>query len=313
VSEIVAEVFKGKQMSKRIGKERIKEERAFWFFISPWLIGFICFVGGPMIASLFISFTSYNVTSAPKWIGLDNYSKLFNDELFYQSLQVTGYYVLLAVPFTIIVSLLLAVLLNLKVKGQPFFRTMFYAPTIISGVSIAYLWAWLLNPDFGVINSLIYQWAGIKGPGWFTSTTWVIPAFVLMRFTSLGGTIVIFLASLQSLPDELYESASIDGAGRVTRFLRITIPLVSPVILFNTIMAIIGSFQVFTEAYVITDGGPQWGSYFYVLYLFETAFAQFRMGYASAQAWILFLIIVTFTFLALWVSRKMVHYEYDNR
>jgi len=305
--------IKNTRMTGKIGAEQRREERAFWLFISPWAIGFICFVGGPMVASLVLSFTSYNVIDPPQWVGLDNYLGLAKDNLFYQSLKVTGLYVLLAVPFTILVSLLLAILLNLKVRGQPFFRTFFYAPTVVSGVSIAFLWSWLLNPDFGVVNSVIYDLFGVRGPGWFTSTSWVVPSFVLMRLTALGSTIIIFLASLQSLPDELSEAASIDGAGRLVRFFKITVPLISPVILFNTIVTLINSFQIFTEAYVITKGGPEWGSYFYILYLFDTAFAQFRMGYASAQAWILFVIIFVLTMLSLWVSRKMVHYEYDNR
>lgn len=176
------------------------------------------FIGGPIIASLILSFTNYNVIDLPQWLGLSNYIRLFQDNLFYQSLKVTGLFVLLGVPFTIIVSLFLAVLLNQKVKGQAFFRTFYYAPSVISGVSVAFLWAWLLNPDFGVVNTLIYDWFGIRGPGWFTRTDWVIPSFVLMRFTALGSTMIIFLASLQSLPDELYEAAAIDGASGIRRF-----------------------------------------------------------------------------------------------
>lgn len=306
-------VFSGSAIShKKLNKEHKKEERAFWLFISPWLLGFVFFVGGPIIASLFLSFSNYNIIDTPEWIGLSNYTNLFQDNLFYKSLEVTGYFVLLGVPFVIIISLLLAVLLNQKVKGQAFFRTLYYAPSVISGVSVAFLWAWLLNPDFGIVNYILYELFGVKGPGWFNSTTWVVPSFVLMRFTAVGSTMVIFLASLQSLPDELYEAAAIDGASGLQRFLKITVPLISPVILFNTIMTLIASFQIFTEAYVITQGGPQWGSYFYVLNLFETAFGQFRMGYASAQAWILFIIIFLLTMLTLWLSRKRVHYEYEK-
>ncbi|WP_313886437.1 carbohydrate ABC transporter permease [Bacillus sp. SD088] len=301
------------RLKRSMNREQKKEEGMFYLFISPWLLGFVFFIGGPIIASLILSFTNYNVIETPEWVGLSNYTKLFQDNLFYKSLKVTGYFVILGVPFTIIMSLLLAILLNQKVKGQALFRTFYYAPSIISGVSVAFLWAWLLNPDFGVVNNIIHSTFGAKGPGWFTSSTWVIPSFVLMRFTALGSTMIIFLASLQSLPDELYEAAAIDGANAFQRFFKITIPMVSPVILFNTIMAIISSFQIFTEAYVITSGGPEWGSYFYVLNLFETAFSQFRMGYASAQAWILFLIIALLTMLTLWISRKQIHYEYDNR
>ncbi len=297
----------------RRGPEERREERAFWVFISPWIVGFLVFTVGPIVASFFLSFADYNVVSSPKFIGLDNYINLFKDKLFYKSLRVTTYYAVLSVPFTIICALALAVLLNQKIKGQALFRTLYYTPSIISGVAVSFLWSWLLNPDFGVVNSLIYDWFGVKGPGWFTSPKWVIPSMVLMQLTGLGGTMVIFLASLQTLPSDLYEAASIDGASRLRKFFSITVPLISPVILFNAIIGLIGSFQVFTQAYVITRGGPDWNSYFYVLYLFDTAFAQFRMGYASAQAWILFIIIFALTMLMLWASRRLVHYEYDAK
>jgi multiple sugar transport system permease protein len=298
---------------KKRNPELAREERAFWFFISPWAIGFLLFTGGPILASLFLSFADYNVVDSPKFIGLGNYIGLFKDKLFYKSISVTFYYAVLAVPFTIVCSLVLAVLLNNKIKGQALFRTLYYTPSIVSGVAVSFLWSWLLNPDFGVVNSLLSEWFGIKGPGWFTKPNTVIPSMVLMQLTSLGGTMVIFLASLQSLPSDLYEAASIDGAGRLTKFFKITVPLISPVILFNAIIGIISSFQIFTQAYVITKGGPDWNSYFYVLYLFNTAFAQFRMGYASAQAWILFIVIFVLTMLSLWVSRRLVYYEYDSK
>ena len=288
----------------------MREERAFWIFASPWIVGTVLFTGGPMIASLFLSFSRYDIISSPVFVGLENYIHLFQDELFYKSLSVTAYYVLLSVPFTIISALLLAVLLNQKVKGLAFFRTFYYAPSVISGVSVAYLWAWLLNPDFGVVNSILYDVFGIQGPKWFHSSTMVVPSMVLMQLTALGSTMVIFLAGLQTLPDDLYEAAQIDGAGKIRQFFNITVPLISPVILFNTIIGIITSFQIFTQAYVITKGGPDWNSYFYVYYLFETAFAKFQMGYASAQAWILFVIIFILTMLALLISRRFVYYEY---
>ncbi|WP_240463733.1 carbohydrate ABC transporter permease [Paenibacillus apiarius] len=297
----------------KLHPERKKEERAFWIFASPWIIGFILFTGGPMIASLWLSFTSYDVVSAPQFVGFDNFISLFQDALFFKSLSVTTYYVVLAVPFTIMLSLLLAVLLNQKIKGLLVFRTLFYAPSIVSGVSIAFLWSWLLNPDFGFVNNILHECFGVEGLGWFTDAKLVIPSMVLMQITGIGGTMVIFLASLQSLPKDLYEAADIDGAGSFRKFFKITVPLISPVILFNTIMAIISSFQIFTQAYVITKGGPEWNSYFYVYYLFDTAFSQFRMGYASAQAWILFIIIFALTMLSLMVSRRYVYYEYTSR
>ncbi|MCY9517727.1 carbohydrate ABC transporter permease [Paenibacillus apiarius] len=303
----------GRKTKMKLHPERKKEERAFWIFASPWIIGFILFTGGPMIASLWLSFTSYDVVSAPQFVGFDNFISLFQDALFFKSLSVTTYYVVLAVPFTIMLSLLLAVLLNQKIKGLLVFRTLFYAPSIVSGVSIAFLWSWLLNPDFGFVNNILHDWFGVEGLGWFTDAKLVIPSMVLMQITGIGGTMVIFLASLQSLPKDLYEAADIDGAGSFRKFFKITVPLISPVILFNTIMAIISSFQIFTQAYVITKGGPEWNSYFYVYYLFDTAFSQFRMGYASAQAWILFIIIFALTMLSLMVSRRYVYYEYTSR
>ncbi|WP_219836192.1 carbohydrate ABC transporter permease [Paenibacillus sp. R14(2021)] len=298
---------------KKRNSELAREERAFWLFISPWTLGFLLFTGGPIIASLFLSFADYNVVDAPTFVGLRNFFDLFHDKLFYKSLSVTFYYAVLSVPFTIVCSMILALLLNNKIKGQAIFRTLYYTPSIISGVAVSFLWMWLLNPDFGVVNSLLSDWFGIKGPGWFTKPNTVIPSMVLMQLTAIGGPMVIFLASLQSLPSDLYEAASIDGANRLTKFFKITVPLISSVILFNAIIGIISSFQVFTQAYVITKGGPDWNSYFYVLYLFNTAFAQFRMGYASAQAWILFIVIFVLTMLALLVSKRLIYYEYDDK
>lgn len=291
----------------------MREERAFWFFISPWVIGLLFFTGGPIVASLILSFTQYDIVSSPIFVGLKNYINLFHDFLFYRSLGVTAYYALLSVPFTIVTGLLLAVLLNQKVKGQAFFRTAFYAPSIISGVSVAFLWSWLLNPDFGVVNSLLKQIFGIHGPQWFNGAAMVVPSMALMQLTAVGGTMVIFLASLQQLPDELYQAASLDGASEIKKFFHITVPLISPVILFNTIIAMISSFQIFTQAYVITQGGPDWHSYFYVYYLFNMAFSQYRMGYASAMAWILFVIIFVLTMLSLWISKRFVYYEYEPK
>ncbi|OMD16626.1 carbohydrate ABC transporter permease [Paenibacillus odorifer] len=298
---------------KRMATESKREERAFWMFIMPWFIGFILFTGGPIIVSLMLSFSEYNVISSPEFIGFDNFRLLFQDRLFYKSLSVTIYYSLLSVPFTIVSSLVIALLLNQKVRGQSFLRTLYYAPSVISGVAVSFLWSWLLNPTFGVVNSLLYDWFGVEGPGWFTSPGTVVPSMVLMQLTASGSTMVIFLASLQSLPSDLYEAASIEGAGVWKKFYKITLPLISPVVLFNTIIAMIASLQVFTESYVITKGGPDWSSYFYVYYLFDTAFKQFRMGYASAQAWILFIILFTLTLVFMWSSKRFVHYEYDSK
>jgi len=298
---------------RKLSRETKREERTFWIFIAPWFIGFILFTGGPILISLWLSFTEYNVISSPDYIGAANYRALFSDTLFYKSLFVTLYYSVLSIPFTIGTSLLIAVFLNQKIRGQSILRTIYYAPSIISGVAVSFLWSWLLNPQFGVVNSVLYDWFGIEGPGWFNSSSTVVPSMVLMQLTASGSTMVIFLAALQSLPTDLYESASIDGASRWTKFRKITLPMISPVILFNTIICMIASLQVFTEAYVITKGGPDWNSYFYVYYLFDTAFKQFRMGYASAQAWILFLLIFALTLFSLLASKRYIHYEYDAK
>ncbi|KIL42555.1 ABC transporter permease [Gordoniibacillus kamchatkensis] len=279
----------------------------FWFFIMPWIIGFILLTGGPIFASMVLSFTKYDVLTAPNFIGFDNYVHLFNDRLFYKSLSTTLYYTVLAVPFVNILALLLALLLNQKVRGIGVFRVIFYAPSVVSGVAICFLWAWLLNSDFGIVNYVL-SLVHIKGPAWFSSSSTVIPSLVLTTLTGIGGTMVIYLASMQSLSAEIFEAAAIDGANPFRRFFAITIPLLSPVILFNGIMTMIAAIQIFVPSFVITKGGPDWGSYFYVYYLFDNAFSQFRMGYASAQAWILFVITFAMTLLALKVSKRYVHY-----
>jgi len=286
-----------------------KEERYFYLCISPWIAGFLIFTAGPILASLFFSFCNYDVVTPPNWIGIQNYKRLLSDPLFWQSLKVTSYFSLVSVPLGIALSLIIAILLNQNIKGLTWFRTIYYMPSVISGVAVALLWMWIFNPEFGVLNFLLWKLFHIQGPAWLMSEEWVIPALIIMSLWGIGGDIVIYLAGLQGIPTELYEAAEIDGANSFNKFLNITIPMMSPVLLFTLIMGIINSFQVFTQAYVMTRGGPHYASLFYVLYIYQNAFQFFSMGYASALSWILFLIILVLTFLIFKSSPLWVYYE----
>lgn len=280
----------------------------FYLFISPWIIGFLVFTAGPMLASIAISFMRWELLQPPQFVGLNNWTAMFRDELFWQSLKVTSIYTVFNVPVALTFAFLLALLMNVRVRGIAFFRTLYYLPSLVSGVAVAMLWMWLLNPKFGLINWLL-SLVGITGPEWIYSRTWVIPSFVMMNLWGVGTSMVIFLAGLQSVPGELYEAAELDGAGAWRKLWNVTIPIVSPVILFNLIIGMINSFQVFTQAYVMTAGGPGNASLFYVLYLYRNAFQYFQMGYASALAWVLFAIIAFFTYLVFRTSRERVFYQ----
>jgi multiple sugar transport system permease protein len=290
-----------------------REEIAFYLFASPWLIGFILWTAGPMVGSLVLSLTQYDVITPPVFIGLDNYAKMFaSDPLVWQSLKVTFVYVAFAVPLQLVGSLLLALLMNQKVRAIAGFRTIYYMPSVIAGVPVALLWMWIFNPDFGIINNALAE-IGIDGPKWLFSETWVIPAFVIMGIWNIGAPMVIYLAGLQGIPNHLYEAAEIDGAGWWAKFSSVTIPMISPIIFFNTVMEIIGAFQIFTPAYVMTKGGPANASLFIGLYLYNNAFRYFQMGYAAALAWLVFLIIMTLTVLVIRSSPYWVYYEGGGR
>jgi multiple sugar transport system permease protein len=305
-------------------KQKLARREAIWFwiFIAPWIVGFIFFRGVPIIASMVISFTNFSNSSTRPlaFIGLENYIGLFNDRVFYKSLEVSTLYTLFSVPLGIIFALSLAMLLNQQVPFLGFFRTAYYLPALIGGsVAVAYLFQLMLNPTFGVVNYFISRLVGpegllplgLKGPGWFFDPKWVLPSFVLVSLWGFGGPMLIYLAGLQGVPTVLYEAARIDGANAWSRFWNVTLPMISPVILFNFITGIIGSFQIFTTAYVISngEGGPAYSSMFYVLYLYLNAFRRYRFGYASAQAWLLFIVILILTVLALRASRQAVYYE----
>jgi multiple sugar transport system permease protein len=299
-----------------------REAMWFWIFIAPWIVGFILFRGLPILASMAISFTNFSNSSVRPlaFVGLENYLDLFNDDIFYKSLQVSTLYTVFSVPLGILFSLSLAMLLNQKVPFLGVFRTAYYLPALIGGsVAVAYLFQLMLNPTFGIVNFFIARLVGpegliplgIQGPGWFFDPAWVLPSFVLVSLWGFGGPMLIYLAGLQGVPTALYEAARIDGANAWHRFRNVTLPMISPVILFTFITGIIGSFQIFTTAYVISNGagGPAYSSMFYVLYLYLNAFRRYRFGYASAQAWLLFLVILVLTVLALRASRQAVYYE----
>lgn len=280
-----------------------------YLYISPWIIGFFILTAGPMIASIYFSFCDYQLLIPPKWIGINNYLKIFfNDPLFLKSLWNTFYYTLGSVTLGVLGSLFLAVLLNQRVRGETIFRSMFYLPTLTPAVAMAILWGWLFNTEFGLINRILAK-VGIQGPAWLYSTEWVMPAFIIMSLWGIGGSrMIILLAGLQGIPQELYDAAEVDGVNWWTRLRYITLPLLSPSIFFVVVTGIIGSFQVFTTSYIMTGGGPANASLFYVLYLYRNAFEYFKMGYASALAWILFIIIITLTLLQFKLAGRWVYY-----
>ncbi len=285
-----------------------RETFYFYLFIMPWIIGFLLFTLYPVGASLFLSLTKYDGVSAPQFIGFENYKAFISDDLFWRAVKSTLYYTLLSVPLTLGISLGFALLLNQKTPFQNFFRTSLYLPSMVSGVTMALLWTWLFNPSVGLINYML-SLMGIQGPMWLTSENWAIPALIIMSFWTAGGGMVIFFAALKSVPVSYYEAAILDGANAFQRLWKITIPMISPVLLFQLIMNIIDSFQVFTPAYVMTKGGPHYATWFYVFYIFKSAFSNFNIGYSSALGWLLLLAVSILSFYIIKSSSKFVHYE----
>ncbi|MBM3458138.1 MAG: sugar ABC transporter permease [Armatimonadetes bacterium] len=268
-----------------------------------------------MVVSLAMSLTAWDgITplSRIRWVGGENYQELLTQDLrFRKALGNTVLYVLGAVPFGTLNALGMALLLNQEVRGQALFRTLFYLPSVVSGVATSMMWMWLYNPSFGPINDFLAR-IGVpqdRLPGWLTDPQWALPALVFMSFWGVGNAMLIYLAGLQGVPQHLYEAADLDGATPWIRFQHVTLPMLTPTLLFNLVMGIIGSFQTFTQAFVMTNGGPQDATLFYVLYLYQKAFQQFQMGYASAMAWILFVIVMTLTLSLLRGSRRWVYYE----
>ena len=295
-----------------------REERMGYLFASPWLVGFAVFMAFPVALSLVLSFSSWRGLSTlaeAKWVGFGNYAQLLGgDPRFWTSVWVTVYYVLVAVPLGQGLALAAAVLMNQKVWGIPFFRAAWYLPSVLAGVGVAVLWRWVFDSDAGLMNSLLgpaLRPLGLEPPHWFgrDAAAWGVPAFAIMNAWFVGGSMMIYLAGLQGIPDELQEAAQVDGIGRVRRFVSITLPMLGPVILFNVLMAVIGSFQVFTQAFIMTGGEPGDSTRFYVLYLFNQGFEYYEMGYASAMAWLLLLAVLAVTAVILRSSARHIYYE----
>jgi multiple sugar transport system permease protein len=292
-----------------LSKQSRREALEGYVFILPWLIGALIFTVGPIIVSLYLSLTDFEVVKAPVFRGFDNYVRLFQDKLFWQSLKVTSIYTFASVTLGLVLSFLVALLLNQDLKAVGLFRTLYYIPNLVPAVASSMLWIWIFNPQFGLLNSLLKILFDIKGPLWLGHTKWALPSLILMSLWGVGGPMLVYLAGLQDIPTELYEAAQIDGANSWKRFIYITIPHMTSIIMFNLIMGLIGSFQAFTQGYLMTNGGPRYATLFYVLYLYQNAFSWFKMGYASAMAWILLLIILVLTLLVFRSSALWVYYE----
>ncbi|MCC6628371.1 MAG: sugar ABC transporter permease [Chloroflexi bacterium] len=286
--------------------------KALWgyLFLLPWVLGLIIFWIGPIVASALLSFTEYDVISDPRWVGLANYQQaFFKDDLFWPSLGRTFLFSFIVVPVGLAGSLGLAMLLNLGLRGTNTFRTIYFMPHLTPAVALALLWSWLFHPTVGPVNAALGL-VGISGPAWLQSQQWALPAVIIISLWANwgGNAMLIFLAGLQGVPQELMDAAHIDGAGAWSRFWHITIPMISPTILFNLILGIIGSLQVFTLAFVLTKGGPVYATWFFALHIYNNAFAYFKMGYGSALAWIFVIILLIFTFIQLGLSRRWVFY-----
>ncbi len=298
VSSSAPPAVRGPQgLQRRSGAERRQARVAFWFLL-PWAIGFLAFVIWPILDSLYLSFTNYNILSRPHWIGFGNYTYMLfgSGSLFWNSVLVTLYYVMVSVPLGTVIALALAVLLNQKVVGEGLFRTLFYIPSVISGVAVAVLWFWVFQPQFGLLNSLLYSVFHVaNGPQWLQGTGTAMPSLILMSLWSLGTPMLVYLAGLQGIQYEMYEAAKVDGARSWRMFRHITLPMLTPQILFNVILGLIAAFQLFINPYIMTQGGPGYATTTMVLYLYKSAFQDFQMGYASALAWAILVFTLAFT------------------
>jgi multiple sugar transport system permease protein len=309
-----ANVASGQRLAgrKRVLTQSRRRAIVGYLFIGPWLLGFLIFTAYPIVMSAYYSLTNYDILSAPTFVGLKNYRYMFHDPLFWTSLRLTAIYCGVVVPATIVIGFGLAVMLNQKVHWLPVWRSIYFLPSVVPAIAGAFLWEWIFNPDYGFVNGALH-WIGISGPQWFASTTWVIPTFILLALWGAGGGLLLYLAALQQVPKTLYEACEIDGAGPFKRLIHVTLPMTSPVILFQFLTGLITSFQVFTAGYVITQGGPDNASLFYIVYLYRVGWQYFQMGYASALAWILLILTLAITGVTLLVARRVVHYEYTGK
>lgn len=297
-------------------KSSFQTNRALWgyAFALPWILGLIIFWGGPIIASFYFSFTNYEVTGSPRWLGLENYVRAFTtDDLFWSSLGRTFTFAVIFVPLAIVGALLLAVILNQKLKGTNIYRTVFFVPHLLPAVAIAVVWVFLMEPRLGPINYFLRNMGVSEPPAWLADRSTALMSVIIINvWAALGGnTMLIFLAGLQGVPQELYEAADIDGAGPWSKFRNVTLPLLTPTIFFNVVLGVIAALKVFTTAWVATQGGPSYATWFFALHIYKQAFTYSRLGYGSALAWVLAAILIFFTFLQVRYSRRWVHYEGD--
>ena len=295
--------------------QRQIEELMAYLFIAPWIIGFLIFTLGAMIFSLGLSFFSTDLLSTWVFVGPNNYFALAKDPLFLQALKVTTIYTLVTVPLSTAIALAISIMLNKGLMFQGVFRVIYYLPALVTGVAVAILWSWVLNPDTGLLNGLLRSLGVPRAalPRWFVSEQWALPSLILMSLWGAGASMLLYLAGLQSIPTHLYEAARIDGANSWQQFWHVTLPMLTPTIFFNLVLNIIGSYQVFTPVYILTQGGPNNATLTMVLYLFRKSFQQFEFGYASAIAWVLFAIIMVFTLLIIRSSDAWVYYEGNRR
>jgi multiple sugar transport system permease protein len=294
---------------RRPSRRTFRQNLEGWLFASPWIAGFLVFTAGPMLAAAALSLSDWNLLTPPRFVGFENFAQLLTtDPLFRKSLEVTTLYALVAVSLGVIIGLALAMLLNAPIRGLRWYRTAYYLPSVLSGVAVALLWSWIFTPDLGLLNYFLSQ-IGIQGPDWLGEPAWALPALIVMSLWHVGSGAIIYLAGLQGIPTELYEAAQVDGAGPWQRLWSITLPLITPVLFFQLVVGIIGALQTFTEAYVMTQGGPNNATLFFVLYLYQNAFQYFRMGYAAALAWFLFAYILVLTILVFRSSSFWVYYE----
>ncbi|SEE94167.1 carbohydrate ABC transporter permease [Jiangella alba] len=284
-----------------------RESATGYLWSQAWLTGFILFAVVPIIVSLYLGFTDWNGVQTPQWVGLQNYREIFRDPLFWQSSRVTLVFALLYLPASIVIGFAMALLMNQKLRGISVFRTIYYLPSVLSGVAVAVLWGFVFNREFGVLNWIIGLF-GIAPISWLNDPFWVLPAMVIMQLWGVGASVIIYLGGLQGIPTELYEVARLDGANWWRTLRAVTLPMMSPVFLLQIVVGIIGTLQIFTQAYVITSGGPNYGTYFFSLNIFNTAFQQFRFGYASALSWVLFLGIAAMTAVVFLSSKRWVYY-----
>ena len=284
----------------------MKKSQIGFLFILPWLLGLIIFTVFPIIAALYISMTDWSIIGQETFIGFRNFGNIFSDPAFYKALLVTMRYAVLAIPLTIIMALLVALSVNNQYKGIGIFRTIFYMPSIVSGVAVAIVFKWILDPSYGALNSLLRIF-GITGPNWLYDSAWVLPSYLIMAVWGASGGLYIYLAALKDIPKELYEAATIDGAGWRQKIRYVTLPMLTPILFYNLVIGLIGAFRKFTDAYVLGGAGEE--GVFYMVYLYRQAFSFYKMGYATALAWILFVIIFVFSVLAIRTQKMWVYYE----